>query len=104
MKNDLNDILDECIDRINQGESVEACLNDYPKYREELYPLLYTMRDTKAVYSFTPSQQAKNMYRHHFNTALVASRERFLRKGSACIGRVNLPTCAGALTLILPER
>ena len=80
MKNNWDNILDECIDRINRGESIETCLKDYPKYREELGHLLSTMLDTRSAYSFTPSVRAKNFHRQRFNTALVASRERRARK------------------------
>ncbi|MBE9482521.1 MAG: hypothetical protein IMY88_02450, partial [Chloroflexi bacterium] len=80
MKNNWDKILDECIDRINRGESFEACLTDYPDYREELTPLLHAMLDTKSAYSFTPSLRAKNFHRQRFTGALVASRERRARK------------------------
>ncbi|MBA7491840.1 hypothetical protein ES702_02388 [subsurface metagenome] len=80
MKDNLDKILDECIDRINRGESVEACLTDYPECSEELRPLLSAMLDTQSAYSFTPSVRAKNSHRQRFTTALVASRERRARK------------------------
>ena len=80
MKNNLDRILDECIDRINRGESLETCLTDYPEYREELSPLLSTILDTKSTYFFTPPVRAKNFHRQRFNAALVASRERRARK------------------------
>ncbi len=80
MKNNLGRILDECIDRINRGESFEACLTDYPDYRAELTPLLHAMLDTKSAYYFTPSVRAKNFQRQRFTAALVASRERRARK------------------------
>ena len=34
------DILDECLDRLQEGETVEQCLSRYPEFREELEPLL----------------------------------------------------------------
>ncbi len=80
MKNNLDNILDECIDRINRGEAIETCLTDYPEYREELDPLLHAMLDTRSAYSFKPSAQAKSFHRQRFNAALVASRERRERR------------------------
>ncbi|MFC2069209.1 DUF4382 domain-containing protein [Chloroflexota bacterium] len=80
MKNNLDNIFDKCIDRINSGEAIETCLADYPEYREELVPLLHTMLDTKSTYSFKPSAQAKSLHRQSFNAALVASRERLERR------------------------
>jgi hypothetical protein len=76
MKDSFDKIIDECIDRINRGESIESCLADFPAYSEALEPLLSTMLETKTAYSFAPSAQAKNLHRQRFNMALVALRER----------------------------
>ena len=76
MRGNLDKILDECFDRINRGESVEACLTDYPECSEELRPLLSAMLETKTAYSFKPSARAKSFHRQRFTAALVASRER----------------------------
>ena len=70
MPNDFDKILDECIDRINGGESLEVCLADYPEYVEQLEPLLQAIFQTKAAYSFVPSADVKNMARQRFSTAL----------------------------------
>ena len=80
MKDNLDKILDECIDRINRGESVEACLTDYPECSEELRPLLSAMLETKTAYSFTPSARAKSFHRQRFTAALVVLRERRERR------------------------
>ena len=80
MTDNLDKILDECIDRINRGESVEACLTDYPENSEELGPLLSAMLETKTVYSFTPSARAKSFHRQRFTAALAVSRERRERR------------------------
>ncbi|MFC1893294.1 DUF4382 domain-containing protein [Chloroflexota bacterium] len=76
MNDKLENILDECIDRINRGEAIETCLADYPEHRQELGPLLHALLETKTAYSFKPSAQAKNFHRQRFNAALVASREK----------------------------
>jgi len=80
MTDNLDKILDECIDRINCGESVEACLTDYPEYSEELRPLLSAILETKTAYSFTPSARAKSFHRQRFTAALVVLRERRERR------------------------
>jgi len=80
MKDNLDKILDECIDRINRGESINACLADYPDYREEIHPLLSAMIETKTACSFAPSTQAKSVHKQRFNVALVSSREKRERK------------------------
>ena len=76
MVESLDNILDGCIDRLNRGESLEACLGDYPEHREELKPLLSAMLETKAAYSFTPSGTTKRAAKQRFTAALVKSRER----------------------------
>ena len=70
MTNNFDKILDECIDRINLGESVNACLSDYPDYIEQLEPLLQAMLQTREAYSFAPSASAERAARQHFNAAL----------------------------------
>jgi len=80
MKDRLDKIIDECIDRINRGESIESCLTDFPEYSEALEPLLSAMLKTKTAYSFATSVQAKNLNRQRFNAALVALRERHERR------------------------
>ena len=70
MVNNFDRILDECIDRINRGESLQACLTDYPEYAEQLEPLLRAMLHTKETHSFVPSASAKRVARRRFNTAL----------------------------------
>lgn len=70
MANYFNEILDRCIDRINRGQSIDACLADYPDYAEQLEPLLRTMTQTQAVYSFVPSASAKMAARQRFDAVL----------------------------------
>jgi hypothetical protein len=70
MNNNFDKILDECIDRINHGQSLEDCLADYSEYAEQLKPLLQAMLETKGVYSFVPSASAKRTAREQFNTVL----------------------------------
>ena len=80
MNDNLDKILDECIDRINHGDSVDECLTKYSEYRQELSSLLYTMLDTKSAYSFIPSERARDFHRQRFTAALVASREKRARR------------------------
>ena len=70
MANDLDKILDECVDRINRGEELKDCLASYPEHAEELEPLLRAMLDTQTAYTFTPSPTAKREARQRFNAAL----------------------------------
>ena len=70
MVNEFDRVLDECIDRINRGEDLGACLADYPRYAQQLQPLLRAMLQTKEAYSFVPSASVKGTARQRFNAAL----------------------------------
>ena len=66
-------ILDECIDRINRGDSLEDCLADYPEYTQQLEPFLQVMLEARETYAFVPSTTAKMEARQRFNAALAIS-------------------------------
>jgi uncharacterized membrane protein (DUF485 family) len=70
MINDFDRILDECIDRINRGESIDSCLANYPDLAEQLRPLLEIIFKARDTYSFVPSRSTKRAARERFNTAL----------------------------------
>ena len=76
MAKNLDQILDECIDRINQGESLKACLADYPEYIKQLEPLLQAMLQTQEAYSFELEAKAKREARQRFNIALLRLEQR----------------------------
>jgi len=63
MSKDLDKLLDQCIDRMNTGESLEECLASYPQYAEELEPLLRPLCDARDVLSSIPSPVAKSAVR-----------------------------------------
>ncbi len=75
MKDSFELILDECLDRISRGESVETILSEYPEYVDRLRPLLDTAVNTTSVYSFTSSAETKLAWKQKFNEALFAQRE-----------------------------
>lgn len=66
MSNDFDKILDECIDRINSGQSVEECLNLYPEFAVELEPSLRAISDFQSEVAFVPSETAKLKGRQQF--------------------------------------
>jgi hypothetical protein len=45
MARKLDDIFNECYERIRSGESLESCLSKYPEYAAQLEPLLRTALD-----------------------------------------------------------
>jgi hypothetical protein len=76
MTEDFDRILDECVDRINRGDSVADCLSDYPAYLEELEPLLQSMRDVQKTCTITPLADTKRAARQKFYEALSKRRQR----------------------------
>jgi hypothetical protein len=70
MSRDFDQILDECIDRMNGGEGIEECLASYPEHAQELEPALRAIFDIRAAYSFTPIPAAKATARQRFYAAL----------------------------------
>jgi len=70
MSRDFDEILDECIDRINSGQGIEECLASYPEHAQELEPALRAVFDIRAAYSFTPRPAVKAAARQRFYAAL----------------------------------
>lgn len=70
MANNIDRILDECIDRINRGERLEDCLASYPEHAKNLEPLLQAVLNTQRAYTFAPSATAKRAARQRFDAAL----------------------------------
>lgn len=76
MARNFDEILDECLDRIGRGESLEACLADYPGQGKRLEPLLRAMFQTRQAYSFAPSAANKRAARQRFGAALERLEQR----------------------------
>ena len=75
MRDDIEKILDECIDRLNGGESLEDCLASYPEHDEELRPLLLAAGEIRNADLPVINQKAKSAAKIRLNAALVEKRE-----------------------------
>jgi hypothetical protein len=73
MNKDLDALLDECIDRMNSGESLEECLASYPEHSGALRPLLTTVRAVHQDSSAIPGATARSVTRRHLDAALAHS-------------------------------
>ncbi|MFC1910519.1 DUF5667 domain-containing protein [Chloroflexota bacterium] len=69
-KHNINDILNECMERLLQGETVEQCLEAYPQHAEELKPLLNTVAAVKTAAEIKPRPEFRAQARAQFNMAL----------------------------------
>jgi hypothetical protein len=67
MARQLDDIFNECYERIRSGESLKSCLKRYPKYAAELEPLLKTAFDIGRRASYIhPRSEFKHWARMNF--------------------------------------
>ena len=66
--NEFNLILDDCLDRLARGETLEECLAAHPQQAGELRPALLALSIVKRASAFNPNPVAK-----------AAARERFYR-------------------------
>ncbi len=69
-------VLDECIDSMRRGHSVEQCLALHPEHAAQLEPLLRAAEATRTAYSFQPSETAMRRARAHLEKALLESSDR----------------------------
>jgi hypothetical protein len=67
----FNNILNECLDRILKGETVEQCLLIYPEQAKELEPLLRTAKTARIISSVQPRPEFKAEARRQFQAALI---------------------------------
>jgi hypothetical protein len=68
----FENILDECLERLIKGETVEQCLESYPEQALELEPLLRTAQATREAAAITPRADFKARARYEFRSALHA--------------------------------
>lgn len=76
MNKDFNEILDECIDRMNSGQSPEDCLKLYPEFAHELEPHLRAASELELRSTFVPSQSAKARGRERLSRARAELEEK----------------------------
>ncbi|MBI2906611.1 MAG: hypothetical protein HYX92_03020 [Chloroflexi bacterium] len=71
MTREIQDILDECIDRIYlRGESLDACLKDFPGREAELFPLLQVAKSLSRVAGMEPTADFKAQTRYRLQMAM----------------------------------
>jgi hypothetical protein len=63
-------ILDECLQRLIEGESIEVCLSRYPEYAASLEPLLRTALDTLRASDFRPRPEFRQRAAYEFQMAI----------------------------------
>lgn len=71
MKNsEFENILDECLDRLARGETLEQCLHSYPEQVAQLEPLLRMAQAVSKASAILPRSEFKARARYEFRSAL----------------------------------
>jgi hypothetical protein len=105
MARKLDDIFNECYERIRSGESLESCLRSYPQYRHELEPLLRTTFDIGRRMSYIhPRPEFRHWARIRIESAQQYPRQQPVVERSAFPGWLRhgwaLATVAGIIVLL----
>jgi hypothetical protein len=69
-KRDFDFILDECLERILRGESVEECVAGYPEHADELRELLMTAADARDATAVNPRPEFRERASREFQAAI----------------------------------
>ncbi len=75
----FNDVLNDCLDRMFKGESVEDCLALHAEFAQELEPLLRTAKAARIASTIQPRPEFKARARYDFMAAaneLAAKKQR----------------------------
>jgi len=73
MKNsEFENILDECLDRLARGETLEQCLHSYPEQAAQLESLLRMAQAVSKASAILPRSEFKARARYEFRSALQA--------------------------------
>lgn len=77
MNGELVEALNDCVERLAKGESIQDCLNRYPVYTDELRPLLEVSVSTiRAATELQPDPLAKSRNFQRFSQAISEASRR----------------------------
>jgi hypothetical protein len=77
---DITTILDVCLERFRQGESIEACVLDYPSEAEDLEPLLIAATYARSTYQLPSLAPAARQRIQRQLRQAIAARQPALRQ------------------------
>jgi len=72
----FDDVLDDCLKRLQRGETAEECLARYPEYQAELAPLLKLSTSLKSAWSQEIRPQFRAAARYNLISAIEAKKPR----------------------------
>jgi len=76
MAEELEHILDECIERVLQGEGLEQCLQRYPQHAEQLEPLLQVVLAARDAASIEPRPEYRLQARQQLRSVLYGQKSK----------------------------
>ncbi len=76
MAEEFEQILDECINRLLQGESLEQCLQRYPAQAKQLEPLLQTALDVQEASAVEPRPEFKAQAKRQMRSLLHTKKQK----------------------------
>jgi len=108
MKNsEFENILNECLDRLASGETLEQCLQSYPEQAAQLEPLLQMAQAVIKVSAILPRAEFKARARYEFHSALQAEATKrhqplfsLRRRWSVALMVVSILLLAGGGTVV----
>jgi len=54
-------VLENCIERIRRGDSIESCLSECPTMRNQIEPLLHTALSISSIPKVSPSDEFRRI-------------------------------------------
>ena len=101
MTDNIDNILDECLDRISRGETLDGCLARFPSLDKELRPLLETASGLD-VCNFQPAFERRSAARRRFIAAASKPKKSGMQlfgywaswRGRAFVGAVSVVVIA----------
>lgn len=103
MSNKFEVMLNECIDRINGGQTVAACIIDYPEQAAELGPMLDAMYATRSAFTSVPTAPARQRARQRMMAAIRQSEAKPRTRAGFAFPNIwkNMKVLATAAVLVI---
>src|SRR3989338_4531943 len=95
---ELDNILNECLERLLSGETMEQCLSRFPEHANELKPLLETALSVKKATMIQPRPEFRENARLQFQSALNRIEHKPRR---SFLNWLQQPQWATAMTAVL---
>lgn len=95
---EFDDILNECLERVLRGDTVEDCLKNFPEHAAELEPLLRTASDTHKAANISPRPEFRQRAAYEFQTAI---REMKPARGGLLLWQMRWITAVSVLAVVL---